>query len=178
MTAEVLPFPATETDPLAALYAERDAVEAEFARFQKVDEARLSAERDLAASGRRAGRDRLRPKKPPGRALGDYAARGPTPVAAHSRAREALARKRVAAAASLASAVNGAKAVEPRQLALNADFRRISDEIFAEKVRVALTCRGGRLAHKPPARRRRPCWPAPSGLTQFGTHCSPAEPRQ
>ncbi len=48
MTAEVLPFQPATTDPLAALYAERDAVQAELARFQKVDDARVSAERELA----------------------------------------------------------------------------------------------------------------------------------
>ena len=156
MTAEVLPFQPATTDPLAALYAERDAVQAELARFQKVDDARVSAERELARlDEEQAAIDEAE--------RADWSAwaptcEGPTP-SPRTEAREALARKRVAAAASLASAVNGAKAVEPRPLALNAEFRRISDEIFEARVAQLVdrgqssACRGVRGGEGLPVRR-------------------------
>ena len=129
--AAVLQFPTTETDPLAALFAERDAIEAELARLRKVDEARQAAERDLA--GLEAEQTAIDESEKSAWSAWSETCDGPAPSPRIAE-REALAHKRVAAAASLASAVNGARAVEPRQLALNADFRRINDAIFAEKV--------------------------------------------
>jgi hypothetical protein len=131
MTAEVPTFQTATADPLAALHAERDVVLAEIERFRKVDEARQAAERELASlDAEQASIDAAEMD-----AWSDWAATcdGPPP-SPRTQARDALARLRVAAAASLAGALNGVTAVAARRMALNAEFRRLGDEIFEVRV--------------------------------------------